>query len=109
MRYIYLLLFLLTNLYSYSYNVVTSDSFNPIKDDGYDYSLYANYNNTSVVDDGDYYDTYYKNDLIFNDKVYSSCYNVFTSKSSPCIVDENGYGVIVLGSDSNFESYSMLD
>ena len=109
MRYIYLLLLLLTNLYSYSYNVVTSDSFNPIKDDGYDYSLYSNYNNTSVVDDGDYYDTYYKNDLIFNDKVYSSCYNVFTSKSSPCIVDENGYGVIMLGSDSNFESYSMLD
>lgn len=108
MRYIYLLLLLLTNLYSYSYNVVTSDSFNPIKDDGYDYSLYTNYN-TSVVDDGDYDSTYYKNDLIFNDKVYSSCYNVFTSKSSPCIVDENSYGVIMLGSDSNFESYSMLD
>lgn len=108
MRYIYLLLLLLTNLYSYSYNVVTSDSFNPIKDDGYDYSLYTNYN-TSVVEDGDYGSTYYKNDLIFNDKVYSSCYNVFTSKSSPCIVDENSYGVIMLGSDSNFESYSMLD
>lgn len=108
MRYIYLLLLLLTNLYSYSYNVVTSDSFNPIKDDGYDYSLYTNYN-TSVVTDGDYDSTYYKNDLIFNDKVYSSCYNVFTSKSSPCIVDENSYGVIMLGSDSNFESYSMLD
>ena len=60
----------MTNLYSYSYNVVTSDSFNPIKDDGYDYSLYTNYN-TSVVDDGDYDATYYKNDLIFNDKVYS--------------------------------------
>lgn len=108
MRYIYLLLLLLTNLYSYSYNVVTSDSFNPIKDDGYDYTLYTNYN-TSVVNDGDYDATYYKNDLIFNDKVYSSCYNVFTSKSSPCIVDENSYGVIMLGSDSNFESYYMLD
>ena len=108
MKYFCLLLLFFVNLYSYSYNVVTSDAFNPIKDDGYDYSLYTNYN-TSVVTDGDYDATYYKNDLIFNDEVYSSCYNVFTSKSSPCIVDENGYGVIVLGSDSNFESYSMLD
>lgn len=35
MRYIYLLLLLLTNLYSYSYNVITSDTFNPVKDDTY--------------------------------------------------------------------------
>ena len=39
MRYIYLLLLLLTNLYSYSYDVITSDTFNPVKDDTYDYDF----------------------------------------------------------------------
>ncbi|MEE3776824.1 hypothetical protein V2I28_04925 [Campylobacter sp. CX2-4080-23] len=103
MRYIYLLLLLLTNLYSYSYNVITSDTFNPVKDDTYNPNdILSSKKRLFVTDYGDYI---YENSVI-DFKVNSNCYDVLNSKNSPCFYNPNGHEAIMLDL-SDFSTYSM--
>lgn len=104
MRYIYLLLLLLTNLYSYSYDVITSETFNPVKDDTYSPNdilssekrlLYILYNSDYI----------YENSVV-DFKVNSNCYDVLNSKNLPCFYNPNGYEVIMFN-PSDFSAYPM--